>query len=1383
MFFDRRTRARSFGAALFLAASGALAQGTAPDPGAWPMRARDPQRTAWAPGAGRLDATQSIRWSYYVGGNVDPLAAMTADLTGDGDDEIVAIVGGKLVARDLQDRVVWDSIPLGLTSIVGYRDLAGLGYPVIVAVRSGPPAGVYVIDSRNGALLWSREDFNDAMQAVPRGQGVNILNTRVADLNTDGSGTPAGRPAILLRVSGGEAIAHAFTFAGSYATAVDAWRFPVGTTPNTHWVFHVGYGDFDGDRRLDLAAQLNSTGTTRLYSGADDAMQRGAVLMNGTRVGAPALDGLTATAALRFDGAAHDVSFAVNRGDFGVIDAINPARSWGVAFVTRGPGGAPAGNVDVRNVSAPDTPYLPLMGTPGYLVVNVFDSHDCEVRSLPAATCSDLDGINDAVGVRRWHVALYNPTDGRFIAEIPDRVALATVDLTGDGQPEIITQSAGNTYDVPRVTSIAAYRVTYDPMPPGRTTLTSMWQAPNTGLAGVVSRALPTATPRANVPLIIPSAMGPQLLLYQGDPSSITVGMPTGLALVDAATGVTRASNTFRRGQQSRPVGVVRTAPGLSGPDGIVVSDSDGTFKIYNLRFGPPDSTLGNLGVVTSGGFIASIAAAQLAGTNPRRMDLVTTESDGALSVVPTDDATLTRPPVATARYFGRATQYPLVVRGEDRSLQVIVANHLGASPYLAAITALGPTEVWRSEPIALPPNGRFNLYPLGVADVNADGTADVVVSYDGLLSTGALTCCGSSFLNVVSGRSASGNHPLLWTAPFTPETAGQGACCWAVAGATGDVNGDGRDDVAIAMNAAVVVRTGDGAAAAGAQLLYAGDNATLTDPSSMTLRAISYGWPVLSPFDTSLGRSLLSGIGFFGGQGLALHDVTPMPTRTTGVASWTHPEFSEGTLVSTGAVASYAMPAAHGARDPVGFGFGASGGVFYALNPAGRTGATMPLRWARCLRNGRADVVSGTRPDDCAGGRALSDAAAADIDNDMRDEFVVGSADGYLYVLAAETGALEFAYNFQTAVGSPIVADVDGDGTLGLIVPTGDGYVTSLAASSADPVIRNPRVVGVTEMGGRATVTMPDVAVSTSESVRYIAAAWDDPSTLRNSEYRARVLTTNGSPVVAWAPVTRMPGTPTVTFIAAGSFTVGLRYVVEISAQAPGSPRTDIVATAPVLVTDATPPRVTDLRVTPTLMPQEVAVTATASDNTELRGYTLTVRDPSGTEVHRATAALSGLSAPIMATWSATGVTPLPGLWSVTVEARDIGGRTGSAEAPFAWPVADAGSDAGADAADVGEDVAADVAADAADDAVADVADAAAEGGVVADAPAPPDVTPPADAAVATDLAPEAGAAPPGDSGGCGCRATNSDARGLHALAAIAALALLRRRRAATRR
>jgi len=1380
MSADHRAPARALCAALLLVATGALAQGTAPDPGAWPMRARDPQRTAWAPGSGRLDATQSIRWSYYVGGNVEPIAAMTADLTGDGDDEIVAIVGGKLVARDLQDRVVWDSVPLGLTSIIGYRDLAGLGYPVIVAVRSGPPAGVYVIDSRNGALLWSREDFNDAMQAVPRGQGVNILNTRVADLNTDGTGSPAGRPAILLRVSGGEAIAHAFTFAGSYATAVDAWRFPVGTTPNTHWLFHVGYGDFNGDRRLDLAAQLNATGTTRLLSGADDAMLRGATLMNGTRVGAPAIDGLTATAALRLDGAAHDVAFVVNRGDFGVIDAMNPARSWGVAFVTRGAGGVPAGSVDVRNVSVPDAPYIPLMGTPGYLVVNVFDSHDCEVRSLPAATCSDLDGVNDPAGVRRWHVALYDPTNGRLVAEIADRVALATVDLTGDGQAEVITQSAGNTYDVPRVTSIAAYRVTRDPMAPGRTTLTSMWQAPNTGLAGVVSRTEPTATPRANVPLLIPSATGSQLLLYQGDPSSITVGMPTGLVLVDAATGATRASNTFRRGQQSRPVGVVRTAPGLSGPDAIVVSDSDGTFKIYDLRFGPPLSTLGNLGVVTSGGFIASIAAAQLAGDNPRRMDLVTTESDGALSVVPTDDATLTRPPVPTARYFGRATQYPLVVRGEDRSLKVIVANHLGASPYLAAITALGPTEVWRSDPIALPANGRFNLYPPGVADVNGDGTADVVVSYDGILSTGALTCCGSSFLNVVSGRSPSGNHPLLWAAPFTPEAAGQGACCWAVSGATGDLNGDGRDDVTIAMNASVVVRTGDGAAAATAQLLYAGDNATLTDPSSMTLRAISYGWPVLSPFDASLGRALLSGVGFFGGQGIALHDVAPRPTRAASVASWTHPEFSEGTLVATGAVASYASPAAHGARDPVGFGFGASGGVFYALNPAARTGAAMPLRWARCLRNGRADMVSGARPDDCAGGRALSDAAAADLDNDMRDEFVVGSADGYLYVLAAESGALEFAYNFQTAVGAPIVADVDGDGTLGLIVPTGDGYVTSLSASSAEAVIRNPRVVGVTEVAGRATIPMPDVAVSTSESIRYVAAAWDDPSALRNSVYRARVLTANGSPVVAWAPVTRTVGTPTVTFVAAGSFTVGLRYVVEVSAQAPGSARTDIVATAAVLITDATPPRVTDLRAAPTRSPQQVAVTATATDNTELRGYTLTVRDPSGTEVHRATAALSGLSAPIAATWSATGVTPLPGIWTVAVEARDIGGRTGSAEVPFAWPVADAGSDAGLDAADDIAD-AADVAADTADDAPADVTEAAVDGTNVADAAPPPDGTAPADVTAVTDVAPEAGGAPPpGESSGCGCRTTTSDPKRFSALLAVAALALLRRRRAA---
>lgn len=1365
---------RSLLVALALAVpAAARAQVTAPDPGSWPMRARDPQRSGWAPGPGRLDATRSLRWSYYVGGNVAPAAAMVADVNGDGADEIVAIVGGKLVARDLQDRVLWDSVPLGLTSIVGFRDLAGLGYPVVVAVRSGPPAGLYVIDSRDGAVRWAREDFNDPAQLVNRGQGVSSLNARVADLRTDGTGTPAGRPAVVFRVSGGEAVVHAFTFPGTYADAVDAWRFPVGATPSTHWFPHVGLGDFDGDRRLDVAVQQIGSGATRLHSGSDDTSLRGTVLPNGTHDGAPVITGLLSTAAVRFPGADRDAAFVVSPGEFALVDASATPRSWGVVYAARASGGAASGVGDARNVSAPEGPYLAADGLPGYLVVNVFDSHDCEVRALPAASCSDLDGVNDPSGVRRWHMALYNPRTGALVTEIADRVALATADVTGDGRPEILTQSAGNEYDVPRVTSVAAYGVAFDTATE-RTTLNRLWEVPNAGLAGVVERGQTGLSPQSNVPLLIPAGAGRQLLLYQGDPSSTAVGRPTGLVFVDAVTGTPQANYAFARGRQARPVGLVRTAPGLMAPDAIVVSDSDGTFKIFNLRFGPPPSTLGNMGVVTSGGFIASIGAAQLAGTNPRRMDLVTTESDGALSVVPTDDASLVRSPAATARYFGGAAQYPLVVRGEDRALRVIVANHLGTLPYFAAINALGPTELWRSDPIAVPPNGRFNLNPPGVADVNGDGTADVVVSFDGLLSGGQLTCCGSSFMNVVSGRGAAGsNHPLLWTNPFTPETVAQGTCCWAVPGATTDVNGDGRDDVAIAMNASVVVRTGDGAAAGAGQVLFQGDNRAVTSPGSSITRGISYGWPVLARFDPSLTRSIINGVGFFGGQGASLHDVVPSGARATSVSAWAHPEFSEGTLVSAGAAASYAMPAAHGASDPVGFGFGSTNGVFYALEPAARTGESLPLRWARCLRNGRADTVTGTTADDCAGGRALSDAAAADLDGDTRDEFVVGSTDGYLYVLAAESGTLEFSYNFQTAVGSPIVADVDGDGTLGLMVPTGDGYVSALAGSSTDPVIRNPRVVAVSTAGGAPTIPMPDVAVTTSESIRLLGAAWDDPSSARNSEYRARVLTVNGSPVVPWAPVAHAPGAATVTWIASGIFTPGLRYVVEISAQAPGAARADIVATAPVQIVDATPPVVVDVRAVPSLTPRQVVVSATARDATDLRGYTLRVQTPSGAEAYRTMGALTGTVVMFDVTWDARSAVTTPGAWAVTVEARDVADRTGSGMTTFMWPSED--PDAGA--ADASVDAATDVAATdtaAADVAPADVGEDAGTADVaIADA-----------GSTSVDSGSADGSTAPGTGGdGCGCRtqAPSSSSGGLWVTLAVVAVGLRRRRRSAT--
>jgi hypothetical protein len=73
----------------------------------------------------------------------------------------------------------------------------------------------------------------------------------------------------------------------------------------------------------------------------------------------------------------------------------------------------------------------------------------------------------------------------------------------------------------------------------------------------------------------------------------------------------------------------------------------------------------------------------------------------------------------------------------------------------------------------------------------------------------------------------------------------------------------------------------------------------------------------------------------------------------------------------------------------------------------------------------------------------------AADIDDDGRDEFVVGLPDGRLLCIGEGMdgqGRIEWTLAFDAAVANPAVVDLDGDGIAELVVATADGQVRWLA-------------------------------------------------------------------------------------------------------------------------------------------------------------------------------------------------------------------------------------------------------------------------------------------------------------------------------------------------
>ncbi len=139
----------------------------------WPMARHDPARTALNTDPSDL-ARPAIAWSRYLGGLVTNGHMATVDTDGDGVAEVMYVAGGRLVMKEADDRLVWESPPLDIDEIVAITDLNGDDSREVVA--SGSPGAVHVLDIATGRSLWRTAD--DAFGTS--------LNVRIADFDRDG---------------------------------------------------------------------------------------------------------------------------------------------------------------------------------------------------------------------------------------------------------------------------------------------------------------------------------------------------------------------------------------------------------------------------------------------------------------------------------------------------------------------------------------------------------------------------------------------------------------------------------------------------------------------------------------------------------------------------------------------------------------------------------------------------------------------------------------------------------------------------------------------------------------------------------------------------------------------------------------------------------------------------------------------------------------------------------------------------------------------------------------------------------------------------------------------------------------------------------------------
>ena len=86
-----------------------------------------------------------------------------------------------------------------------------------------------------------------------------------------------------------------------------------------------------------------------------------------------------------------------------------------------------------------------------------------------------------------------------------------------------------------------------------------------------------------------------------------------------------------------------------------------------------------------------------------------------------------------------------------------------------------------------------------------------------------------------------------------------------------------------------------------------------------------------------------------------------------------------------------------------------------------------------------------------------VGDIATADLDDDGKQEFLIGGGDGQLHAIkeVGGQGTILWSCDFGRRVGSPILADLDEDDVAEILVPVEDGYLYCLESASSSTAVR----------------------------------------------------------------------------------------------------------------------------------------------------------------------------------------------------------------------------------------------------------------------------------------------------------------------------------------
>ena len=120
----------------------------------WREYRHDSHRSGRSVGVGDLTAPVAL-WRIHLGGFAGDRQTLVFDVDEDGEDELVSVKGGSLIAWDNNGLVLWDSgvLGMGVGEIVGARDFDGNGIKEIVVMRRESPPIWWVIRAKTGKVI------------------------------------------------------------------------------------------------------------------------------------------------------------------------------------------------------------------------------------------------------------------------------------------------------------------------------------------------------------------------------------------------------------------------------------------------------------------------------------------------------------------------------------------------------------------------------------------------------------------------------------------------------------------------------------------------------------------------------------------------------------------------------------------------------------------------------------------------------------------------------------------------------------------------------------------------------------------------------------------------------------------------------------------------------------------------------------------------------------------------------------------------------------------------------------------------------------------------------------------------------------------------------